>query len=186
MALPHPFASLSSPQEMELLVAVYDLTGFAAYSRTRPAREVFEAMREFYALTGRTVTDHGGLILKYIGDAGLCIFPSEIASEAIIALADMKQTTDEWLRRKIPGSRLAVNCHVGSAIVGPLPGYAGETQIDLLGEAVNTAFTLGKKEFLLSPQAFRSLKPEARKRFRKHTPPIVYKLGAAGDARDGD
>jgi len=171
------FTSIQTPVEKELLVCVYDLTGFTQFSRSKTSNEVFCAMKEFYSVTSKHVEAAGGLLIKFIGDAGLCVFPLEIASDAIESMLEMKHVADAWLKENIPGSFLAVNCHVGPATIGPTVGYGGKTQIDVAGDTVNTCFTLGRKEFILSPQAFRSLKPEARKRFRKYTPPIIYKLG---------
>ena len=54
----------------------------------------------------------------------------------------------------------------------PVPG------VDIFGEAINTAFTVDRRShrgrLVISPQAFRRLAPETRKRFHRHTPQIVY------------
>ncbi|MBU0934792.1 MAG: hypothetical protein KKC64_04185, partial [Spirochaetes bacterium] len=52
---------------------------------------------------------------------------------------------------------------------------------DIIGETVNIAATMGsggqnshRNRLILSPEAFRSLGPELRKKFHKFTEPIVY------------
>lgn len=172
--------SIKQPTEIELLVVVFDLTNFTKFSRTASSSQVFLKMKEFNEMTSRFIQKNEGLIIKFLGDAGLCIFPFNLSSAAICAMTEMKTMIDEWLDQNIPGSRLAVNCHVGMVTAGPTPGFNGEQQIDIMGEAVNICFTMSKRGFVISPQAFRSLTSETRKQFKKFTPPITYHLASSG------
>jgi class 3 adenylate cyclase len=65
--------------------------------------------------------------------------------------------------------------HFGETAIGP---FGGSTELDVMGDSINVAARLGRGEhrgrFIISPQAFRKLKPETRKVFHKHTPPVVY------------
>ena len=172
--------SIKHPTETELLVVVFDLTNFTKFSRTASSSEVFLKMKTFNETTSEFIQKSGGLIIKFLGDAGLCVFPISISSEAICAMTEMKTRVDKWLEQNLRGSSLAVNCHVGTVTVGPTPGFNGKQQVDVMGEAVNICFTMSKRGFVISPQAFRSLSPEARKQFKKFTPPITYHLAAGG------
>jgi class 3 adenylate cyclase len=78
--------SLSQPAEAELLVSVFDLTYFTRYSRGTPSAKLFRQMSEFAGLCSHFVRSRGGLMIKFIGDAGLCVFPAQDASAAVIAL----------------------------------------------------------------------------------------------------
>lgn len=169
--------SLSHPAEAELLVSVFDLTHFTRYSRGAPSSKLFRQMSEFAGMCAEFVQSRGGVMIKFIGDAGLCIFPGPDSSAAVNTLVELKSKMDAWLKTEIPGSHLAVNCHFGPVTIGPMPGFAGQNQLDVIGETVNICFTLGKQGFIISPQAFRSLDASARKQFRKFTPPITYHLG---------
>jgi hypothetical protein len=51
-------------------------------------------------------------------------------------------------------------------------GRAGH--LDVIGETVHIAATLGSRSFALSQQAFRQLTPEHRQLFHKFTPPVLY------------
>ena len=50
--------------------------------------------------------------------------------------------------------------------------------IKFIGDSVNNAAMLAGKDyrarFVITPQVFRKLKPETRKKFHKFTPPVVY------------
>jgi class 3 adenylate cyclase len=168
--------SLKNPIETDLLIVVFDLTNFTKFSKSHESSEVFRQMKVFNSKSAEFAKENGGLILKFLGDACLCIFPVGHSSAVITGMVDFTSEVEKWLKEKMPGSRLAVNCHVGSVTVGPTPGYNGQAQIDVIGEAVNICFTMSNRGFVISPQTFRSLTPDARKRFRKFTPPIVYHL----------
>ena len=93
--------SLKRPIEKEILVRVYDLTGLAQSSRSKTSREVVQVMSDFYSMTQTGVKQAKGLLIKFIGDAGLCVFPRDVASEAIEAMINMKFTCDDWLKKSI-------------------------------------------------------------------------------------
>ena len=168
--------SLKSPVEANLLIVVFDLTNFTQFSRSNESSEVFRQMKAFNSMSAEFVKANGGLILKFLGDACLCVFPVDHASNVITAMVDFTAKVDDWLKEKIPGSRLTVNCHVGPVTIGPTPGYNGQPQIDAIGEAVNICFAMSHRGFVISPEAFRSLTPEAKRNFKKFTQPIVYLL----------
>jgi hypothetical protein len=50
----------------------------------------------------------------------------------------------------------------------------GEEIIDVYGKTVNVAASMPSAGLALTPTAFLSLKPETRRLFKKHTPPISY------------
>ncbi|MBL7671494.1 MAG: hypothetical protein JNM39_13495 [Bdellovibrionaceae bacterium] len=66
--------SIKQPTETELLVVVFDLTNFTKFARTSSSSQVFLKMKEFNELTSSFVQKNGGLIIKFLGDAGLCVF----------------------------------------------------------------------------------------------------------------
>ncbi len=63
--------------------------------------------------------------------------------------------------------------HTGTVIAGPL-GARGDKRFDVIGDTVNVAARLQTRSFAMSAEVFRLLSPEARKSFKKHTPPITY------------
>ncbi len=52
-----------------------DLRNFTAFSETRPSDEVIALLNDYFELMAGPVTEHGGEVLKFIGDAMLAIFP---------------------------------------------------------------------------------------------------------------
>ncbi len=168
----------SSLSKKEMLVVVFDLINYTAFARESDSTVVFETLNEFYGLTRDFIHQRGGRLIKFIGDAGLAVFDRERADDGIRCMLELKENIDLWVRGRVRNSGLSVNCHVGEVTIGEMNSAEGKA-LDVLGETVNTCFTLGRKQFLLSPQAFRTLRPESRKAFKKYTPPVVYRLAAA-------
>jgi two-component system sensor histidine kinase ChiS len=172
------FAIPSSPVESQVLIALFDWARFTAFSRARSSREVFEALDEFYRLSENVIHPRGGRILKYLGDAGLAVFPEVRVDDGVAALHELKETVDAWLREKRYDSSLHVNCHFGEVTLGPIGGPEARS-LDAMGENINLCFTMERRGFQVTPQVFRKLGSDARKRFHKYTPPIVYRAERA-------
>ena len=54
--------TMTEPQELDLLVTFFDLTGFARYARKRTNREVLDALSTYYELIGDHVEPSGGAV----------------------------------------------------------------------------------------------------------------------------
>jgi class 3 adenylate cyclase len=169
----HPTFSraLSSPVQANVLVALCDCSRFMRRARGRPSAELFADLEDFYLRIDDAVGAAGGLVAKFMGDAALVVFPEELADRGIMALLDLKADVDRWLQDRPIGDSLHVNVHFGEVTIGRM-GRAGN--LDVIGETVNIAATLGSRGFGLSQQAFRCLSPEHRRSFRRLTPPVLY------------
>lgn len=163
------------PVTKDFFIAHFDLINFAPFYRNNPSVFVFETLLEFSKICRAEIERAGGKIVKFSSDSGLAVFEAEDIDKGVITMMGLKNIVDKWAKERVPGSRLAMNAHCGSATLGRLSG--GE--YELVGEAVSIVYTMGKREFLISPQAFRKLKAETRTSFKKFTPPIVYKLATS-------
>jgi adenylate cyclase len=95
----------------------------------------------------KTIHDHGGEILKFIGDGLLAIFPIETpdtAAEAtrhaleaaVEALAAVRGLGDDLAAVGEPPLRIVVALHAGTAIYGNI-GAADRLDFTVIGPAVN-------------------------------------------------
>jgi adenylate cyclase len=171
MATPAP--DVSSRTEADLLIAFADLTGFAFQSTRVSDDELARVMDAHYERVGARVEPAGGRVVKFIGDAALMVFPAGEADRAVTALLDLKEEVDAAFGELGWACRLIVKVHRGPVIAGPY-GARGGKRFDVLGKSVNAAAMLDSTGMALSVEAFRSLGPELRKRFKKHTAPITY------------
>jgi len=157
--------------EMQLLIAFVDLTRFSAQSRRLGDRDIADVMDAMYRRVGAAIAAAGGRVVKFIGDASLIVFREEDADTGVTALLDLKQDLDGYFHGLGWECRAVVKIHAGSAVAGP---YGLGDTFDLLGNDVNTCAMLQSPGVALSVEAFRSLSPELRQRFKKHTPPVCY------------
>lgn len=169
----HPIfeRALDKPIQTELLVALCDWRLFFQYARTRDSGRMFAELNDFYLMSEDAVGAAGGLVLKFMGDAALVVFPAELADGGIMALLALKERVDGWFRGRAIDSWLHVNAHFGEVTLGRM-GRAG--RLDAIGETVNITAGMDSKSFALSQQAFRCLTSEHRRLFHKFTPPILY------------
>jgi adenylate cyclase len=164
---------ISTPQEINLLVAFFDLTGFARFSRSHSARQIFDIFSEYYQFVGDLVEESGGKVVKFVGDAGLIVYSEELVNQGVLALKTLKDSGDTWLTNHKIASRNIITAHFGPIVCGQV-GTRTDKRFDLFGETVNTAATLKSNGLAITPQLFRRLNPDIRKQFKKHTPPITY------------
>jgi class 3 adenylate cyclase len=164
----------ASRVETSLLIAFADLTRFTANSARTPDAALAELMDGWYERVGARVVAAGGRVVKFIGDATLAVFPVERADEAVEALQQMRRDAAAYFSSHGWGdSKLVVKLHAGSVIAGPF-GIAQGKSFDVIGCEVNVTARLVSSGFAMSPEAFRKLSPEARKAYKRHTPPQTY------------
>lgn len=113
-----------------------DLGGSTALYARQGDPRAYGLVREHFNLLFRTVADHGGAVVKTIGDAVMAVFPSgtmalEAAQAAQTALAAFNQQ-----RSLEPEDRLAlkIGIHAGPALAVTL-----NDRLDYFGTAVNAA-----------------------------------------------
>ena len=155
--------------EVPLLIAFADLTRFAAQSLRVSDAELALTMDAFYQRVAACIERAGGRVVKFIGDAALIVFAEADADRGVAALLDLKADIDDFMAQREWECRMNIKAHFGTVVAGP---YAG--RFDVLGKNVNAAAMLDSPGVALSVEAFRTLSPETRKRFKKHTPPVTY------------
>lgn len=156
-------------------VAFFDLSRIPEWSSSDQDVAVASFFQEFYALAAKHVEAAGGRIVKFMGDAGLAVFPPESAESVIFALCALAGDARSGARQAGLDAWLNVNVHVGPVLAGSF-GPPGSERFDVIGKTVNIAARLGRRGVTLSAQAFRCLSPDGRKRFEKITPPVTYRF----------
>jgi class 3 adenylate cyclase len=158
----------------ELLIVFADLSFYTQDARrTNDDARVADIIDAYYERLSDGTRAAGGQVVKFIGDGALIVFPPERADAAVSALLDMKQEIDLWLQTERWDSRLVVKAHAGTVVASDFGGK-GDKRFDVIGDEVNVTARLQTRGLAISAQAFRLLSPDLRKRFKKHTPPILY------------
>ncbi|MBN1699370.1 MAG: adenylate/guanylate cyclase domain-containing protein [Spirochaetales bacterium] len=169
------FSTIPSGQKINTLICTCDVTGFARLSREKGIEAVLCLMNDFTSLVNERIKTSSGSIIKYIGDSALIIFPEDAVDEGVALLLSLKKDIETSFSRRNLRNRITFSLHFGEVIVARFKPF---DTIDILGDAVNTAFLIDRGDyrgrFVITPQVFRKLKPETRKKFHKYTPPVVY------------
>ncbi len=167
------FDEIAHPADLDFLVAFSDLTNFSRVSSALAAGEVFRLMDGYAEFAGGIVEGAGGRVVKVMGDALMIAFPAEEADAGVAGLMKLKEEGDAWMAERGHPCRHRIKAHVGPVHAGPM-GPVSAKRFDLYGPTVNIAATVASRGFAMTPPVFRKLGPETRKRFKKHTPPVVY------------
>jgi class 3 adenylate cyclase len=167
----------SSPEARaprELVIVFLDLSSYTMDARcTADDARLADIIDGYYERVATHAREGSGTVVKFIGDGALLVFPPDKADDALRALLDLKSDVDAWLTKIGWSSRLVVKAHCGTVVAGGF-GPKGEKKFDVIGDEVNVTARLQTRSFGMTAQVFRQLSPESRKRFKKHTPPILY------------
>ena len=164
---------ITSPLELELVVAFFDLTRYARFARTLSPSDGFEFVSRYYEFVGDVVEKDEGVVIKFIGDAGLIAYPGDKADQAVWHLKELKGKGDDWLQSYGADCRHIIKAHVGPVMCGHV-GPRRAKRLDIFGQTVMTAALLKSNGFAITPQLFRKLSADTRKLLKKHTLPVTY------------
>ena len=164
---------ITSPVTIDLVVAFCDLTQFGRFARSLSAAQGFTFMSEYYEFAGDVVEQSAGFVVKFMGDAMLLTYPGDNVDRAIVSLKELKDAGDDWIKSKGAPCKHVIKVHFGPVVCGQV-GTRTDKRLDVFGQTVMTAAVLPSGGFAMTAQVFRKLRPETRKLFKKHTPPITY------------
>jgi len=136
-------------EQIESAIWFLDFRDFAALSNALDPSELIAVLNTYFASITTLITDHGGEILKFIGDAILAIFPvtderdrARVCSDALLsarqvntALAELKLARET---EGLPVLRHGIGLHFGNAQYGNI-GSDDRLDFTVIGQAVNLA-----------------------------------------------
>jgi adenylate cyclase len=133
-------------ERIEAAIWFCDLRGFTAISDRLSAEEVVPLLDGYFDCVAGPIVEHGGEVLKFIGDAILAIFPTaddprgacrralQAATEALDALAALNRTSAEKLS-------IGIALHLGSVMYGNV-GARRRLDFTVISSSVNEASRL--------------------------------------------
>lgn len=138
-----------SGETIHAVIAYCDLRGFTAMSEALPRDEIIALLNDYFERVIQPVHDHGGQVLKLIGDGMLAIFPLgdpafrpyvcrkalDAARDAVRAIEALNQTR---AGEDKPALRFGFALHLGDVMYGNI-GAPDRLDFTVIGAAVNTA-----------------------------------------------
>jgi adenylate cyclase len=139
-------------ESIEAVIWFCDLRDSTPLARSMSRDAFLGCLNEYFDCLAGAVIDHGGQVLRFIGDAALAIFPIEdrqvgasasaAHEQALAALDDadrrMEQTNAERRQRGEPELAYGVALHVGEVTYGNI-GTRSRLEFTVIGDAANRA-----------------------------------------------
>ena len=129
-------------ERREVGIVFVDVIGSTQLAQTRAPEEVVAILNQLFATIVRVVSDEGGWVNKFEGDAALCIFgaPLELHDPAASALAAARMMSAR-LRAEVPDLDAGIGVSHGLVIAGNI-GSTERLEYTVIGDPVNEAARL--------------------------------------------
>ena len=135
-------------RDIDAAIWLCDLRDSTVLSESMSREAYLESLNQFFDCMVEPIVEHGGEVLKYIGDAVLAIFPieepgspaHEACARALAAAADARARVEQLNRergeRAEPPLAYGIGLHRGSLTYGNI-GSADRLDFTIVGTAVN-------------------------------------------------
>ncbi|MGI9427172.1 MAG: adenylate/guanylate cyclase domain-containing protein, partial [Bythopirellula sp.] len=137
-------------ERQNVAVLFSDLRGFTSYAESLEPEEIVDQLNDYMRMMVDTISQHDGIVDKFMGDGIMAVFGAPIAGEddadqAIACGKAMIQAIREHNRtrasRGLPPLRHGIGVHYGPVIAGNV-GTAERAAYTVIGDTVNLASRL--------------------------------------------
>lgn len=131
----------------EITVMFTDIRGFTSISEKLPPERVVEWLNLYFEKMSTIISEEGGLVNKFIGDAILAIFGAPLpvsnhADRALKAARKMREAlielNQQYERKQLPSVRIGTGIHSGKVLAGNI-GSGHRLEYTVIGDTVNIA-----------------------------------------------
>lgn len=137
-------------QRQSVAVLFSDLRGFTTYAESLDPEDIVEQLNAYMSVMVDTITQHQGIVDKFMGDGIMAVFGAPIpneddADQAIQCAIAMMQAIEEHNQERetggLPKLRHGIGVHYGPVIAGNV-GTAQRAAYTVIGDTVNLASRL--------------------------------------------
>ena len=121
---------------LDAAILVSDLRGWTRLNTERPVEETVSIANSYFEILDTAVRDHGGEVLKFMGDGVLAVFPA--TEDRANAAQNAVSTAKHALTQQTDDIQFGIGLHIGNVLYG---NTGSERRLDftVLGSAVNLA-----------------------------------------------
>ena len=138
-------------ETIEAVIWLSDMRGFTALADTVAPAELMALLNRYFDCQVPVILDHGGEVLKFMGDGLLAIFPlagrdpAAVCADAMAAAGEMRRAVGAITDWPSPGNssgpRHGLALHIGELLYGNI-GAANRLDFTVIGPDVNLAARL--------------------------------------------
>jgi len=137
-------------QRQEITVLFTDIAGFTRIAEDTEPEDLMLRTSEYFEALGAVLSQHHGVVDKYIGDAIMALWNAPSRDEdhvahacaAVLACRNAgRDLAESWTRRGIPAFGTRFGLHCGEAVVGNVGG-ADRINFTAVGGTINLASRL--------------------------------------------
>ncbi len=160
-----------SGEERDVCVMFLDIRDFSVFAGKKSATEVMDFLNLLFSGLIRGVSEHGGIVNKFLGDGFMAVFGAPVddpsacrnavrCGHALLAEARRLSECGD-----IAGTRLGIGLHFGPAVTGNV-GSEERKEYTVIGDTVNLAARIEQAtkmfhcELLVSEAVWRQLGPD--------------------------
>jgi class 3 adenylate cyclase/FixJ family two-component response regulator len=122
-----------------MAVMFSDIRSFTTLSESMSAKDNFAFINTYLQLVTPRIHVHHGLIVKFLGDGIMAVFP-DTANDALIAGVDVFQAVKEWNQGRCKAGEkpieIGIGLHVGHIMLG-MVGEQNRMQGDAFSDSIN-------------------------------------------------
>lgn len=128
--------------ELDAALWFCDMRGFTEMSDRLPARAVVSVLDRYFEHVATPIEEHGGEVLKFIGDATLAVFPigeagaADACRRALASAIEVLARIGSWSSSEAGPIQLGIALHTGRVLYGNIGGHA-RLDFTVIGAAVN-------------------------------------------------
>ena len=135
-------------QSIDAVIWFSDLRESTPLSASLGEQRFLELLNDYFAATAGAVLEHGGEVLRFIGDASLAVFPTTGETVRVVceravdaaraARSRVRATNDARLAAGLPAFACGIGLHLGRVHYGNI-GTAERLEFSVIGVAANKA-----------------------------------------------
>ncbi|HUR78929.1 MAG TPA: hypothetical protein VMZ22_13360 [Acidimicrobiales bacterium] len=161
-------------QERQLVTVVVDLARFTQAVAGMDATAIAEIVDRFYRETASVIVDHGGRVVKYLGDGCLAVFPPDAAVAAVDAIDVLRARVADLASGSGLALELGANIHLCTVAEGE---FGIDDRYDVMGLGIVHTFRMGSGAGArISEPVYRKLPSDRRNAWTKWQAPATYTL----------
>lgn len=165
-------AAAHDVRERQLAMVVIDLARFTHAVAGLDLREMASVVDAFYRAADEAVSQHGGRVIKFVGDGCLAVFEPDDVLHALAAVEALRARVHALGAERNLKMGMGANVHISRVAEGSF-GLRGTPEI--VGMGVIHVFRMGAGAGTrISEPVYRKLPSDRRSAWRKHQPPATY------------